>query len=155
MKADKERHAVFDANDMRGSTSVGRRLSSFAVVGTIGFVVDAGILSALVQSGGWSHYSARAVSFAAAVTVTWYLNRRWVFSPTASRAREYGSYFGVQTVGALINLGTYASVIEIFPSLAGAPVLPLAVGSALALLFNYSAAKRWVFTRGSFRSADD
>ena len=126
-----------------------QRLSSFAVVGGVGFIVDAGILSALVQIADWSHFSARALSFATAVTVTWYLNRRWVFSPTVNRAREYGSYFGVQTVGAVINLGTYALVIAVFPSLAQLPVIPLAVGSALALLFNYSAAKRWVFAQGT------
>jgi len=110
-------------------------------------------VSALVQLADWSHISARALSFAAAVTVTWYLNRRWVFSPTVDRAREYGSYFGVQMVGAMINLGTYASVIAVFPPLAGLPVLPLAVGSALALLFNYTAATRWVFAPDSSASA--
>lgn len=137
------------ANVVRPSESEPQRLASFVVVGGIGFVIDAGILSTLVQIAGWWHISARAVSFAAAVTVTWYLNRQWVFSPTASRAREYGTYFGVQSVGAVINLGTYALVIAVLPSLARLPVLPLAVGSALALVFNYSAAKRWVFTPAS------
>lgn len=97
----------------------------------------------------WPHYSARALSFAAAVSVTWYLNRHWVFLRTNDRAREYGAYFGVQTVGAAINLGTYALVIAMFPSLARVPVLPLAAGAALALVFNYSAAGRWVFAQSS------
>lgn len=140
---------------MRSSGVERRRLSSFAVVGGIGFIVDAGILSALVQIAGWSHIPARALSFAGAVTVTWYLNRRWVFTPTANRTREYGSYFGVQTVGAVINLGTYAAVIAAFPSLARLPVLPLAIGSAMALLFNYTAAKRWVFAAAAVRRADE
>ena len=79
------------------------------------------------------------------MTVTWYLNRHWVFSRTSDRTREYGAYFGVQVVGAAINLGTYALVIAMIPSLARLPVLPLAAGAVLALLFNYSAASRWVF----------
>jgi putative flippase GtrA len=114
-------------------------------VGGLGFVVDAAILSLLVHVGGWPHYAARAVSFATAVTVTWYCNRHWVFSRTADSAREYGTYFGVQAVGAVINLGTYALVIALVPPLAGLPIVPLAAGAALAVLFNYSAASRWVF----------
>ncbi len=114
-------------------------------MGVVGFGVDAAILSTLVHAAGWHHYTARALSFAAAVTVTWYLNRNWVFSRTNDRTREYGAYFGVQAVGAAINLGTYALVIGLIPSLARLPVLPLAAGAVLALLFNYSAASRWVF----------
>jgi putative flippase GtrA len=125
-------------------TALGR-FSSFAAVGGIGFIVDGAILSVLVHVLGWQHYTARAVSFATAVTVTWVCNRHWVFSRTHDRAREYGAYFGVQAVGAAINLGTYVLVIAIFPMLARLPLVPLAAGAALALLFNYSAASRWVF----------
>ena len=124
------------------------RLPSFATVGAIGFVVDATLLSLLVHAGSWSHYSARAVSFATAVTVTWYCNRHWVFPRTDNVTSEYGAYFGVQTVGAFINLGTYALIITVLPPLAGFPVIPLAIGAALALLFNYWAASRWVFATG-------
>jgi putative flippase GtrA len=128
-----------------GTLSSLRPFSSFVVVGTLGFVVDSGILSLLVHVFGWSPYTARLLSFAAAVTVTWYCNRRWVFVRTQDVAREYGAYLGVQTVGATINFGTYALLIALVPALARLPVVPLAAGSALALLFNYSAAKRWVF----------
>ncbi len=120
------------------------RFASFVVVGGLGFLVDAGILSTLVHVYAWSHVSARSVSFAAAVTVTWYCNRQWVFSRTEDRAREYSAYFGVQTIGAVINLGTYALLIAMLPMLARMPVIPLAAGAALALLFNYSGASRWV-----------
>jgi putative flippase GtrA len=122
-----------------------KRWSSFALVGAVGFIVDASLLSLLVHVGAWPHYTARAVSFAAAVTVTWYANRHWVFTRTSNTTFEYGAYFGVQFVGAIINLGTYALTIVTFPSLAQIPVVPLAVGAGLALLFNYVGASRWVF----------
>ena len=121
------------------------------MVGAAGFVVDATILSILVHASGWPHFTARALSFAAAVTVTWYCNRRWVFVRTDDVAREYGAYFGVQFVGAVINLGSYALLIVVFPTLGLIPVIPLAGGAALALLFNYSAASRWVFGAPSVR----
>jgi len=117
----------------------------------VGFIVDAAILSMLVHVVGWHHYTARAVSFTLAVTATWALNRHWVFARTRDSTREYGAYFGVQSVGAAINLGTYALVIAVVPALARYPVLPLAAGAALALLFNYSAARRWVFAAPSPR----
>jgi putative flippase GtrA len=122
-----------------------RRFASFTTVGFVGFIVDASILSALVHGWEWPHYAARVLSFAAAVSVTWYLNRRWVFSRTNHATREYGAYFGVQAAGAAINLGTYAVAILVYPSLARVPVVPLAAGAALALVFNYRAAARWAF----------
>lgn len=121
------------------------RFASFGTVGIVGFGIDASILTTLVHLFGWPHYTARALSFAAAVTVTWYLNRRWVFARTHRPAREYGAYFGIQAAGAAINLGTYAVVIAVVPDLVRLPVVPLAAGALLALLFNYTAASRWVF----------
>jgi putative flippase GtrA len=122
-----------------------RRFASFTTVGVVGFIVDAGILSALVHAWEWPHYAARVLSFAAAVTVTWSLNRRCVFAKTNDATREYGAYFGVQAIGAVINLGTYVVVILVLPSLARVPVLPLTAGAALGFLFNYSALARWVY----------
>jgi putative flippase GtrA len=121
------------------------RFASYTTVGIIGFIVDAGILSALVHVWQWPHYAARAVSFSAAVTVTWALNRRWVFTRTEDATREYGAYFSVQAVGACLNLGTYALVILAFPPLAQIPVLPLLVGAALGFAFNYYWTVRWVY----------
>ena len=122
-----------------------KRFASYTTVGIIGFIVDAGILSALVHVWEWPHYTARAVSFSAAVTVTWGLNRRWVFTRTQDATREYGAYFSVQAVGACLHLGTYALVILAFPPLARIPVLPLLVGAALGFAFNYYWTVRWVY----------
>jgi putative flippase GtrA len=126
-----------------------RRFFSFIAVGALGFGVDGAILSLLVHGWDWAPYTARVLSFVPAVTVTWYCNRRWVFVATRHTTHEYGAYFGVQTVGAAINLLTYALAIAIFPTLARLPIVPLAVGSAVALVFNYSAARHWVFGAAS------
>jgi putative flippase GtrA len=121
------------------------RFGSFVAVGALGFAVDASILTALVSGFGWTWYSARAVSFAAAVTTTWLCNRRWVFQKTSDARREYATYVVMQVVGALINLMMFALLIELVPRLASVPVVPLAGAAAVALLFNYFAARRWVF----------
>lgn len=132
-----------------------RLLPGFVLVGAIGFLVDAGILTALVNGLGVGHYAARAVSFTAAVTATWYMNRRWVFEKLATRkrGREYTSYLIVQAIGAVINLSIFITVIELVPGLANAPVIPLAIGAAVALLFNFGASSRFVFTAPKKKSA--
>jgi putative flippase GtrA len=123
-------------------------LPGFVLVGAIGFLIDAGILTALVNGLGAGHYAARASSFTVAVTATWYMNRRWVFEKIATRkrSREYTSYLIVQAIGAVINLSVFVAAIELVPALAKAPVIPLAIGAAVALLFNFSASSRFVFT---------
>lgn len=125
-----------------------RRFIAFACIGSVGFVVDASILTALITGLGWGLYSSRLVSFGAAVTVTWYLNRRWTFARQMSpdRKREYSAYVTVQTIGALVNLGVYSLFVTVSARLAAWPVIPLAIGSGVALVFNYLAAGKYVYT---------
>ena len=125
-----------------------RKLPGFVVVGAVGFLIDAGILTLLMTGFGLDHYSARAISFTVAVTFTWYMNRRWVFekSTASMSGREYSSYLIVQVIGAIINLSVFVAVIEIVPQLTNMPVIPLAVGAVAALLFNFRASSRFVFS---------
>lgn len=120
---------------------------AFVVVGGIGFIIDASILATLVHGYGWGDYTARIVSFAVAVTVTWYLNRRYVFAArkTLSRRSEYSRYLAVQLTGMTINFLVYSLCIASSQVMDSWPVLALAVGSAVALLFNYVGARMFVF----------
>jgi putative flippase GtrA len=121
---------------------------AFVVVGTVGFAVDATILAILVHEYGWGHYTARVVSFAVAVTVTWLLNRRFVFASarTINRRSEYTRYLTVQGMGMAINFLTYSLCIATNQMMDRWPVIALAVGSIVALLFNYVGARMFVFT---------
>jgi putative flippase GtrA len=125
------------------------KVFSFGCVGAVGFAVDAGILSLLVQGAGLNVYLSRVVSFLVAVFVTWLLNRTWVFrrarGPEDDKKREYASYLLVQGGGALINLGVFAALVALHPSLKAHPVIPLAVGSFAAMFFNFAGAQFWVF----------
>jgi len=104
----------------------------------------------------FDHYRARAISFAIAVTATWYMNRRWVFERNAVpvSGREYSSYFVVQILGAIINLSVFVAVIELLPDLATLPVIPLAIGAAAALLFNFTMSSRFVFATSVDKKTD-
>ncbi len=146
------------ANDLQSEpvsvdASFFRRLPGFVVVGAIGFIVDAAILTVLMTGFSFDHYSARAISFTAAVTITWYLNRRWVFNRrnVPMTGREYSAYVLVQIIGAIINLVIFVIVIELVPGLATVPVIPLAIGAVAGLLFNFTASNFFVFRKPQIR----
>jgi putative flippase GtrA len=123
----------------------GGRLLPFAGIGAIGFVIDAALLTLLVNGFGWNHYSARAVSFGCAVTATWLGNRHFVFEKTAHAPKEYARYLTSQVIAACLNLATYVLLIEAFPPLAHWPVLPLAGGAIVGLAFNFNVAKYLIY----------
>jgi putative flippase GtrA len=126
-----------------------KKVLSFGLVGSVGFAVDAGILTLLSSKMGVNIYLSRLCSFTVAVFVTWLLNRQWVFKVdgprTTSRTGEYLSYLTVQVVGALINLGIFSLAILYFPGLKTYPIVPLAFGSAGGMFFNFIGAHVWVF----------
>lgn len=123
------------------------RVLSFGVVGTAGFAVEALILTLLVSGADWSPYSARLVSFSVAVTATWLLNRYWTFRDRKSpgRGAEYVRYVSVQASGALINLGVYSVCLFFSAWMLRHPVAALAVGAAVAMLYNYLGASHFAF----------
>jgi len=122
------------------------RIAKFAVVGGVGFAIDAGVLTLAVRELS-SVYMARALSFSCAVLVTWLLNRLYVFDPDkgASLAAEYGRYLATQIAGALTNLAVFVALIESVPRLATTPIIPLAIGAVLGALVNYAGSALWVF----------
>jgi putative flippase GtrA len=126
------------------------RFARFVAAGGIGFLIEAVILTWLVQEQGLNIYGARLVSFSVAVTATWAINRNFAFAGLRQhrKSREYSAYFFVQIVGAAINLGVFAAVVALQPGLRSVPVLPLAIGAAVAMVFNFVASRAWVF-RGS------
>lgn len=111
----------------------------FVVVGGVGFLVDAAVLMLLVNVNGWNPFYARLLSFAVAVTATWLLNRRYTF---ARRRRhrthaEYSRYVLAQSLGAALNYAVFAACLVGSQRLRELPVLALAVGSIVAMGFNF------------------
>jgi putative flippase GtrA len=121
------------------------QIARFAVVGTIGFAMDGGILYLLV-SKGVDPYVARAISFPPAVTVTWFLNRIWTFAANDGAARrQYARYFAVQIAGALSNYLVYGLILSFVDRTAVRALLALAAGSAAGLIVNFIGARSFAF----------
>ena len=121
------------------------QLLRYCVVGGVGFAVEA-LLIALLQYGfGWSALPCRAVSFPAAVLVTYWLNHRYTFG-SAGGLRELARYVVSQGAGLATNLAAYTLTIFVVPALDRHALVPLVIGSALGLAVNFVLARAFVFT---------
>jgi putative flippase GtrA len=122
---------------------LGRQFLSFAVVGAIGFVVDVAVLYLMAPLLGW--YGARVLSFLAAATATWALNRRYTFRRSeASVLREYLGYLVTMLGGAVVNYGAYVLVLH-WATGPWAPAAGVALGSCAGLVVNFLSARYLVF----------
>lgn len=119
----------------------------FCVVGTVGFVVDAGSLQGLVTLGGLNPYLGRVGSYLLAATTTWWLNRRYTFTATVDQRwqRQWGRYLVVNAVGAAVNYGVYALALWSVPLVRDHLYLGVAAGSVAGLAFNFTASRSLVF----------
>lgn len=135
----------------RRAMKLGREFLSFAAVGAIGFGVDLGVLYLVAPASGW--YGGRVVSFIAAATATWALNRRYTFAQRRSGAsiwREYLHYLLTMLAGALVNYGAYVLTLHWIGGPL-APALGVALGSAAGLVVNFLTARFLVF-RGATKA---
>ncbi len=131
-------------------TRVGRlcvQFGKFGMVGVVGLGVDVGVLYLLLAATGLGHYAARLVSFLAAATTTWALNRSFTFrgQHDGTVLRQWARFIAANSVGGLINLGTYAALVAECPLVAAHPALGVAAGSVAGMFFNFAASKTLVF----------
>lgn len=119
----------------------------FGIVGTIGFIADASMLSFLLSVTGLGFYLGRLVSFLFAASVTWALNRYFTFRDRSKsgRVRQWGRFVLVNTGGGLVNYGVYSALILGDDLFRAWPVLAVAAGSIAGLLINFLGSKFLVF----------
>lgn len=125
-----------------------KRFVSFGIVGSIGFIVDSSVLLFLVHMLDYNILFSRIVSFIVAVFVTWLLNRYFTFSATSiniSKSKEYLKYLVIQTIGALINFCIFFILIYSYEPFKDILIIPLAIGSGFALIFNFTMIKNKVY----------
>jgi len=129
----------------------------FAVVGVVGLGVDLAVLHVLAPLLGW--HAGRVVSFLAAASATWWLNRRFTFARRArahatarSIGREYARYIVSMLGGAAINYAIYALTLHLLDHPL-APTLGVALGSLGGMFANFAAARYLVF--GAAGGGDD
>ena len=129
---------------LEGSELLGE-FQRFLVVGLAGFAVDISVVYGL--RGSLGIYVAGMVAYLAAATGTWVLNRSWTFAGRAS-VRPFGQwlrYLGANSVGAVLNRGTFLLLVWLVPLFAVFPVLAVAAGTIGGMLANFTLSRRLVF----------
>lgn len=123
-----------------------RQILAFAAAGILGFAVDLGVLL-LTLHLGFGFFVGRAISFLAAVLVTWCINRHFTFRHHRSQEvhKEWWRYFATMSLGGLFNYLAYCLVVLTLPTLWFLPALAVGAGSLAGMSLNFIGAKLWVF----------
>ncbi len=117
----------------------------FGTVGAIGFVIDTAVVYAL--RGMLGLYGAGMVSYLAAASSNWALNRAWTFrGPHRGPAhRQWMRFMATNLAGFVLNRGTYAALVTWVPLCAAQPVFAVAAGSVAGMFVNFALSRRLVF----------
>jgi len=117
------------------------RFFKFAVVGTIGAVVDFGILYLLHAVLGWPLALSNTISFTCAVLSNFTWNRLWTYPDSRSKpiGAQLVQFFAVNVAGWAINTGILLALNRPFTQVAG--TLPPVATAELAHKLGYNAAK--------------
>jgi putative flippase GtrA len=121
------------------------RFAKFFMVGTLGFLVDSGVLY-LMTSLGLDPYTGRVISFLCAATTTYLGNRFFTFSDRKGHAgKQWLGFLLVSCGGFVINYGTYALLVANVPFIREYLILGVAAGCLAGMFFNFSGASKLVF----------
>lgn len=135
----------------------------FVVVGVVNTLIDFAVLNLLmfatdIAAGVW--YAAfKGISFLAAVTNSYFMNRFWTFKGEGqqNKSKELAQFFVVSCIGFGINVGTAYLVVNVishqFDSLALAAKLWANVGAlaatAASMIWNFIGYKFIVFKKSN------
>lgn len=127
----------------------------FLLVGVIGFIADSaayGLASTFLPPSG-----ARLCSIWLAIGVTWLLNRRFAFTPSAQKSLlvEYTHYLLSSLCGAAVNYVIFLCLLEGFDIAGMGEYIAIFISSAGAAAFNFLLYKYVVFEHPSKRSEPD
>lgn len=137
---------VLDLADTRlGRLAV--QFGKFGMVGVVGLVVDVTILYAILSTGMLGPYASRMISFLAAVSTTWALNRIFTFrgDHDGTLIGQWAKFLAANAFGGALNYATYAALVAGTAVVAEHPFLGVAIGSVVGMFLNFTASKKLVF----------
>ena len=119
-------------------------MQKFAMVGALGFVVDAAAFTFYLA---WLQepFVSRLASFLVAVGVTFMFNLRFTVGCQVRGRTRPLVYFAGQGIGAAINMLVFAAVIWNPIWLPWQYYFGLACGALVAMVFNFEMSRRYVF----------
>lgn len=119
------------------------RFVRFALIGGIGFIVDAGGLLLMMQAE-LNAFLARVVSIALAMLVTWRLNRAITFGASHDGQLREGARYALVALGvAGLNYTIYAALLLAIP--ACPPLIATALSTGACMIISFAGYGRFAF----------
>ena len=122
-------------------------LAKFALIGAVGFSVDAGLLYVGVYLLSSPLIVTRVVSIFVSVIVTWVLNRIWTFNLRNKESIwfELFKYLGSRSVGAATNVGIFSALVSWAPAPFSEPIIATPLSSAVTMIINYTMVRIFIY----------
>ena len=130
------------------------KLGKFALVGAVGFMVDAAVFTLCFALGGMPLLFARGVAFFVAATATWLGNRYFTFKEVtviqkrrrgASPREQWLKFIASACASALPNFLAFKVVLLVLGTQGISPYIALVIGVLVGMVSNYTLSRRWVF----------
>lgn len=123
------------------------QLARFAGVGVLAALVDMAVVEGAIRVAGADPYSGRVLSYLAAATFAWALNRRYTFASADRHGwlAQWLRYLGTNALGGALNYAVYAALVAGSQTFHSHPFLAVGFGSLAGMGFNYAAARHYVF----------
>jgi putative flippase GtrA len=124
------------------------RFLRFALVGGAGFFVNEAVLFCVMRVVHLDKYTGWFASFMVAVTFTWWGNRALTFRDVAAGKgllSEWATFVAANSLGAMANFATYFVLVTFSAWPLANPLIAVAAGTLVGLVFNYAASKHFVF----------
>jgi putative flippase GtrA len=125
------------------------RILRFGIVGVAGAALHMGGFWLAQRFLGLGNSAAWTLSFLAAATSTWFMNRRFTFQDRANENQrdEWLGYLTVAAFGAAAHFLTFHGVIRLIPLFAQHPALAIIPGSLASFIVTYAGASAFVFRK--------
>ena len=121
-------------------------LAGFILSGLLSFVVDAGVMLALIHWAGLSPFAARIPSILTAMVAGWLSNRRLTFRvATPPGLMEFLRYALASGTAIAVNYAVFAALLAFLP--ATPPLVALIIGSGVAAGISYTGYRWFVFKK--------
>ncbi|WP_025565104.1 MULTISPECIES: GtrA family protein [unclassified Psychromonas] len=127
------------------------RIIKFAVIGSIGFIVDLLIFMLCAYVFNLSPYQSRVIAFICALACTWFGNRYYTFTDlkSSSYAREGFKFTLSAGISVIPNFAMFHIVLNVLGKDFYQGALALTAGVLAGAITNYFLSSRWVFIKSS------
>lgn len=123
------------------------RLFKFAIVGCVGFIVDALVFGVLFYLLSFPLIESRVIAFVCAATSTWLGNRMLTFSDRNVELclTQWARFMVSAMVSAIPNFCVFTVITHWFGTQGMTAMFALSCGVLVGMISNYALSSRWVF----------